>query len=1061
MAQLRFNRNFLMAAAVVTAVIIYGSLYPFAFRQRFDGLGPAVRALFESWAERPSLSDFIGNVLLYTPFGFFASLSMDRGIGTAKRLALATLAGALLSICMEITQYYDEGRVTSATDLYANAFGTVLGAIGGSLTGANFRWPLLREIAANPIPMLLLSGWVGYRLFPYVPTLDLHKYWHALKPLILHPSLTGYDLLRYTAIWLTIGGLIEAIGGSKRFLPLFALFLGSVLVAKVLVIDATITLAEIAGAAVALCVWSILAVDTRVRVPLIALLFCGYVVAERLEPFQFSVTAAPFSWIPFLGFMSGALPLDILSFFQKFFLYGSSIWLLSRAGLRLLTSTLVIAVILLATSQAERFLPNRSAEITDTVMALTIGGIFALIETETRRNRMAIAGRGLHVAVSRRGQTNQASAQTRTIAPTSFEGRGLAPPPTRGEEPTLLEYKRIRPVARLARLVVAAACLLLAAAIAANYPLKPGLLGITLTIYAAALWRWPSLWLAVVPALLPALDLTPWTGWIYVGEPDLFVLVTIGVLALRAPPQQVDFGWRGLPAVALGLTALSYMVSVALGLSLSGPAGGSDNPYLRPDNALRLAKGFLIALALLPFLRERMRAHGNVLAWLGAGMSAGLALVAVATLAERALFTGLFDFTSKYRVVATFSSMHIGGGHIGAYIAMALPFLLVFLLRPHALTLLALLGIAVCGGYALVVSYARAAYAAALVSVVTACGGWISAGIRRDRVRPSSLLLPIILLLPVAGLVIAALDAGFMSERLKRVAPDLARREENWKQGLALRDQSLIGALVGTGLGTYPRIVFADKSDGRYPTNYVVEHDGAYPFLSVKAGLPIYFGQKVLITPDQKYRVFVSLRSPDGGGALTILLCEKLLLYADNCRRVTFRPRGVGNWEDFGAAISSTGLNENVILGWLRRPIELALLDPDAGTTIDVGHIRMFDSQGHEILANGGFTRGTERWYFTDDQHVIWRIHDQYLMSFFEGGALGLTAFLLLAGTALLGAVRALGRGDRMAAAVAGSLAAFLFSGAFDNLLEAPRLSALFYIVAFAGLALAEKRTVH
>jgi O-antigen ligase len=114
----------------------------------------------------------------------------------------------------------------------------------------------------------------------------------------------------------------------------------------------------------------------------------------------------------------------------------------------------------------------------------------------------------------------------------------------------------------------------------------------------------------------------------------------------------------------------------------------------------------------------------------------------------------------------------------------------------------------------------------------------------------------------------------------------------------------------------------------------------------------------------------------------------------------------------------------------------------------------MFDPQGHDILANGDFARGTERWYFTDDQHLIWRIHSQYLMSFFEGGALGLAAFLLFAGTALAGAARAMGRGDRMAAGVAGSLLAFLISGLFDYLLEAPRLSALFCLVAFTGLTM-------
>ena len=54
---------------------------------------------------------------------------------------------------------------------------------------------------------------------------------------------------------------------------------------------------------------------------------------------------------------------------------------------------------------------------------------------------------------------------------------------------------------------------------------------------------------------------------------------------------------------------------------------------------------------------------------------------------------------------------------------------------------------------------------------------------------------------------------------------------------------------------------------------------------------------------------------------------------------------------------------------------------PSPTSTIEIGHIRMLALQGHDILANGNFSRGTERWYFTDDQHLVWRIENQYLMS--------------------------------------------------------------------------------
>jgi VanZ family protein len=419
MRRSRLEGNFSIATMVVIAVIVYGSLYPFVFRQPVDGLGSAARTLFESWAEAPSRGDFIANMALYMPLGFLAILAIGKDVGTPKRIALAILTGALLSTCMELAQHYDDGRQTAATDLYANVVGTALGAIGGSLTRRNLRWPLLGEIASNRVPMLLLSAWAGYRLYPYVPTTDVHKYWNALKPVILHPSLTGYDLFRYTAIWLTIGALIEAIVGPRRLRLLFPLFVGFVIVGEVVMVSTTLTPGEITGAGLALCAWGVLALDERLRDIVIALLFGGYVVAERLEPFQFAGTAGSFGWIPFLGFMSSSPEIGVLSFFQKFFLFGSSIWLLARAGFQLWSSTLVVTAILFITSQAETFLPKRSAEITDAVMALLIGAIFALVQGKTRRNSAAVKElqRRPHVAASRHRAADSTMAKTSAILP--------------------------------------------------------------------------------------------------------------------------------------------------------------------------------------------------------------------------------------------------------------------------------------------------------------------------------------------------------------------------------------------------------------------------------------------------------------------------------------------------------------------------------------------------------------------------------------------------------------------------------------------------------------------
>ena len=190
-------------------------------------------------------------------------------------------------------------------------------------------------------------------------------------------------------------------------------------------VDTTLTTAELAGAGLAFCGWGVLAVGARLRVAAIALLFCGYVIAERLEPFQFGATASSFGWIPFLGFMSSSPEIGVLSFFQKFFLFGSSIWLLAKAGLRLRSSTLVVAIVLFITSQAETFLPNRSAEITDAVMALLIGAMFAPVENETRRNTASVKQpqRRPHIAAFGHRTAEGTIAKTSTILPVRVKDR--------------------------------------------------------------------------------------------------------------------------------------------------------------------------------------------------------------------------------------------------------------------------------------------------------------------------------------------------------------------------------------------------------------------------------------------------------------------------------------------------------------------------------------------------------------------------------------------------------------------------------------------------------------
>jgi len=382
----------LIAVAIIVAVIVYGSLYPFTFRRPEGGAGP-LRSLLQSWAETPHRGDFVANVFLYLPLGFFGSLA-SAGRGRAlPRVMLVTLAGGALSVTMELAQYFIAERVSAAVDVYANLTGTMLGAMAGNVAGGDLFLRSFRQAAAQRVPCLLLALWLGYRLYPYVPTIDLHKYWQAVRPVFLYPRPSEYDLFRYSALWLTVGSLLEELGGARRGRLLFLPFIIIVLAAKVVIVGKTLSAAEIAGAAGALAFSAALAViaGERIRVRVVTLIFAACVVAERLAPFQFTMYGREFVWVPFHSFLYGSLELNVISFLEKAFLYGALIWLLHRSGLPLAASVGLVATMLGFTSWAETYLPGRSAEITDALMALLIGAILAVVKTPGADSRKGTA----------------------------------------------------------------------------------------------------------------------------------------------------------------------------------------------------------------------------------------------------------------------------------------------------------------------------------------------------------------------------------------------------------------------------------------------------------------------------------------------------------------------------------------------------------------------------------------------------------------------------------------------------------------------------------------------
>ncbi|MYM88721.1 hypothetical protein GTP91_16255 [Rugamonas sp. FT82W] len=268
----------------------------------------------------------------------------------------------------------------------------------------------------------------------------------------------------------------------------------------------------------------------------------------------------------------------------------------------------------------------------------------------------------------------------------------------------------------------------------AAYPLDDSRLAAVLLAYGALLWWRPALWLLALPALLPVLDLAPYTGWFFVEEIDLLLLLTAGFCYWHLDTHGLRPRFPPLFRISLVLLAGATGTAVWRGLQPLPPIdANSFNSYLSPYNALRVGKAWFWALVLLPPLKQ---AAGPNLAglqrFLLPGMLIGLGLVAGAATVERWQFPGLLNFASDYRITAPFSAMHTGGAALDGYMAMSAPLLAAWLFGKQSLTrqasALLLLPLALYAGLS---TFSRGLYLAYAAAALMLLGMWNGGLVRR------------------------------------------------------------------------------------------------------------------------------------------------------------------------------------------------------------------------------------------------------------------------------------------------------------------------------------------
>ncbi|WP_091993689.1 VanZ family protein [Paraburkholderia lycopersici] len=159
------------ALALYTALIVYGSWYPFS-GWRSLGLSPFAY-LGDPWPRYWTVFDIVTNVLGYMPFGVLVVLAAWPRRRGLPAVLLAALAGTLFSGLMEAVQTWLPTRVASNLDLASNVLGALLGAaLVAPATGALLERGFLRRLRFRwferdaAVLMVLAALWPFATMYP-------------------------------------------------------------------------------------------------------------------------------------------------------------------------------------------------------------------------------------------------------------------------------------------------------------------------------------------------------------------------------------------------------------------------------------------------------------------------------------------------------------------------------------------------------------------------------------------------------------------------------------------------------------------------------------------------------------------------------------------------------------------------------------------------------------------------------------------------------------------------------------------------------------------------------
>ena len=355
----------------ITFLIVYGSLYPFNIDLASYSQS-SINALLSFRFDDTSRGDLVANVLLFVPFGFVA-MQVLRDRAPLIRWGLILTSGFALAWGIQAVQLVLPERVPAGSDALWNLLGCAAGGFAGLLPFKKY-FPEFPVRHYPAIPFLLALLWIAYQWAPFVPSLDWQLLKNNIKAVFLNPTLNIVWTLQGIVVWFIVFRFLResqsrlATGSN---LPLLVL---CVLVTSFFFVGHAVSTDRVAGALIALLLWPLF--KNVIGPGVLACLLIVVLLGISYTPFQLREAAGTFNWVPFSGALDGNMLINVLATFKKIFLYGSLIWLMVEARIRLRLAAGIAALLLFAAEVPQIYFAEATPEITDALLAVLVGIAF-------------------------------------------------------------------------------------------------------------------------------------------------------------------------------------------------------------------------------------------------------------------------------------------------------------------------------------------------------------------------------------------------------------------------------------------------------------------------------------------------------------------------------------------------------------------------------------------------------------------------------------------------------------------------------------------------------------